>query len=331
MKIESLIRIIGGVLQNSPSVSFVEDFQIDSSKVTRGCAFFDVHSSFEDVRQALQNGAYTIISSQKYEILDTEIAWIQTHNLSLALTKLCRFFIQEKNITVLIFPRLYFELLRFIRFQSKAKTLQQDIQSAFIQILKAKEQTLFLALQSDFSVKIIPEVENFDIKDQNVKIFSKSLFYSSFIHNDKFIFELRMNAFFIPYFSTLLMYLEKQDLQYEIINYTEFEHFYPIFVDINLVKKDFGAGSKVLIFEKDEELFYQELQYLKDQKLQKSFLTCSFKKEYEDKDFEHISLQSPQDILNLCKRNFRYVLILADKEDFLSFFEEKKLRQLTLI
>jgi hypothetical protein len=331
MKIESLIRIIGGVLQNTPSVFFVEDFQIQSTKVTRGCAFFDIHSSFDDVKEALQNGAYTIISSQNYEILDTEIAWIKTHNLSLALTKLCRFFIQEKNITVLLFPPLYFELLHFIRFQSKVKILQQDIQSAFIQILKAKEQTLFLTVQSEFSAKIIPEIEKFDTKNQDIKLFSKSLFYSSFVYNDKFIFELRMNAFFVPYFSTLLTYLEKQNLQYEIVHYTEFEHFYPIFVDINLVKKDFGAGSQVLIFEKDEKLFYQELQYLKEKKLQNSFLTCSFKKEQEDEHFEHISLQNPQDILNLCQRNFRYVLILADKEDFVSFFEEKKLRQLTLI
>lgn len=331
MKIESLIRITGGVLQNTPSVLFVEDFQIESNKITRGCAFFDVNNSLEDVTLALENGAYAIFSTQKYEILDKEIAWIELASISSALTKLCRFLIQEKNITLVKLPTLHFELLNFIRLEVKTKILQQNIQSAFMQIIKASKKTLFISVENDFSNKIIPESDEFRQKVTPEKILAKSLFLSSFVYERKYINDLRVNSLFIPYFCALLEFLKLNNLSYEIVHFNEFEHFNAQFVDTNLSKKEFGASSKVLVFEKDEKLFFEELQYIKENKLEKSFLLCSFNKNFKYENFEHLYLQTPKDILQLRKRSFRYALILGEKEEFTSFFEEKKLQQLTLI
>lgn len=331
MKIESLIRITGGVLQNTPSVSFIQDFQSNITKVTRGCAFFDINCSLQEVQQALIDGAYAILSTQKYEILDKEVAWIELPSFTLALTKLCRFLVQEKNITVIKLPALHFELLAFIRFTCKIKILQQNSEIALMQIAKAQENALFITLESEFTGKLAPDAEDFNVTVNPKEIFSKSLFYTSFIFKNQFIPEMKLNAFFVPYFCSLLEYLDKYKLHYEIIHSAEFEHFIPQFVDANMAKKEFGTSSKVLIFEKDAALLVQELQYLQSIHLQDSFLLCRFNENFEAEAFDTFLLKEPQDILQLRTTNFRYVLILGEKEEFNFLFEERKLHQLTLI
>lgn len=331
MKIESLIRITGGVLQNTPSVSFIQDFQTNRTKVTRGCAFFDINCSLQEVQQALIDGAYAILSTQKYEILDKEVAWIELPSFTLALTKLCRFLVQEKNITIIKLPTLHFELLAFIRFTCKIKILQQNNEIALIQIAKAEENALFIALESEFTDKLTPDAKDLNLKLNPEELFSKSLFYSSFIFQNEFISEMKLNAFFIPYFCALLEYLGKYNLSYEILHVGEFEHFLPQFVDANMAKKEFGTSSKVLIFEKDATLFAKELDYLQSISLQDSFILCSFDKNFKNEAFSSFLLKEPKDMLQLRTRNFRYVLILGEKEEFNFLFEEKKLQQLTLI
>ena len=84
MRIEDVIRITDGLLQNFPSVEMCESIKIDPLKVKRGDLYLDIKCSTQNQKKALDNGAFAIISEKVSEVFDNEIAWIEVDSLRLA-------------------------------------------------------------------------------------------------------------------------------------------------------------------------------------------------------------------------------------------------------
>jgi len=308
-KIDSIVRISGGVLLNTPSIDSIEEIQISSSKVKRGDLFIDLENSIEDLHLAVSNGAYAVLTSSIPEIFDEEIAWIRTNDLEKSLVKLARFYAIDKNFRFIPLLNVHYALAKSLHVESGVKLLSNTTSDALVQILNSKNKTIFFVGENSFIENIDPSIKKLPIKINPDKLFENGLFYSSFIYKDMYIKETRLSSFFIPYLCALMDYCDELSIEYKIDNFLNLGHFEPQFVTSKLEKVDFGTTRKAVIFEENMQLYNEELKYL-----------------YERVERNLIET----DIKYLITKNFRYALINGKKEDFDNLFIDKKTVQLEL-
>lgn len=308
-KIDSIVRISGGVLLNSPSVDSIEDIKISSKNIKRGDLFIDVNSSNDEIEEAIQNGAYCVLTALIPKISDEEIAWISVESLEKSLIKLARFYASQKNFRFIPLLDVQYALAKFLHVDEKAKLLSNSTANALMQILKSEKETLFFVVENSFIQNVDPTIKKIRTKIEPEIVFENGLFHSSFIYKGKFVKEIRLSSFFLPYLCSLMERLDSLKINYKIENFNNLEHFYPQFVTSKLEISDFGSTRKVIIFESNFELYKEELVYL-----------------YERVDKKLIV----KEIDELKTKDFRYALIYGKKENFEELLKEKKTIQMEL-
>jgi len=93
MRIETLKSLIGAKLLNSPAVTSIEKIVFEAKKVHRGDLFFAY--DYDDIAQAVQNGAYAIVVDRVAEVTDKEIAWLRVDSLKDSSIKLLRYHVEQ--------------------------------------------------------------------------------------------------------------------------------------------------------------------------------------------------------------------------------------------
>ncbi len=314
-KIDSILRISGGVLLNTPSVDSVEDIKTSPFKVKRGDLFIDIKRSNEEIQLAVKNGAYCILTALIPNINDEEIAWISVEDLEMSLIKLARFFANEKNFRFIPLLDVQYALAKSLNINEKAKLLSNSPAEALLQLLKSEKETLFFVVRNSFIQIVDPTIKEFPSKIEPTQIFENGIFHASFVYKDRFIQDIRLSSFFVPYLCSLIEYLDNLNISFRIENFNNFEHFYPQFVTSKLESSDFGSTRKVIIYESNFELFNEELDYM-TQKVDKDLI---------------VSFTCKDDVIKkLPNMEFRYALIHGNKEDFEELVKEKKIVQMEL-
>ncbi len=308
-KIDSIVRISGGVLLNSPSVDCVKEVKISPAKVKRGDFFIDINSSNEEMQKAVENGAYCILTALLPKISDEEIAWISVGDLEKSLIKLARFFATQKSFRFVPLLDIHYGLAKSLHVEERVKLLCNSPSEALMQILKNDDETLFFVVENSFIKSVDPTVKDIVVKTEPTQIFESGIFHTSFVYKERFIKDIRLSSFFVPYLCALMDKLDDLEIKFRVESFNNFEHFYPQFVTSRFEKSDFGTTRKVIIFESDLELYEKELEYL-----------------YERVDKKLIV----RDVAELQSREFRYALICGKKEDFEELIKEKKTVQLEL-
>jgi len=330
MRIESLIRITGGVLLNIPSVDSINDIKISPNKIQRENLFIDVNTDEKERNEALNNGAYAILTSSIPHITDEEIAWISVENLNQAIIKLTRYYTTDKNFKFIPLSLVQYKLAKCIQIETKAKVLSIQPKDALIEILKAEHNQLFFVINSDFIAKIDPSLTPVKTKIEATKTLESGIFHSSFVFNDKFINNIKLSPFFIPYLCSLIDCFDSLKIEYKIENFNTFEHFQPQFINKKLEKKDFGSTNKALIFESAFELFKKELDFLEKRVNHNSLIVFM----PEEKAFtcrsNIIKYKNFCEIKNLKDINFRYALVYGEIKNFEESLEMQENKQLSL-
>jgi len=306
-KIDSIVRISGGVLLNTPSVNSIEDIKISSKNVKRGDLFIDVENSNEDIETAVINGAYAIITATIPKIIDEEIAWISVNDLEKSLVKLARFYAVEKKFRFIPLLSIQYALAKSLHVEGRVKLLSNSTSIALMQILRSENKTLFFVVENSFIQNVDPTVKQLKEKIEPEQIFENGLFHSSFIYKDKFIKDIRLSSFFVPYLCSLIECLDNLKIKYKIDNFNNFEHFYPQFITSKFEKSDFGSTRKVIIFENDFELYTKELNYI-----------------YKRIDNKLVATNI-EEIKNI---DFRYALINTQRVNFDEFFKKREVVQM---
>jgi len=330
MRIENLVRITGGVLLNAPSVDSINDILTTSSKVQRENLFIDVNHDESKIAQALENGAYAILTSTIPQIKDEEIAWICVEDINKAIIKIARFYAIQKKFTFITLLTVQYALAKCMQIDKKAKVLSSNPSDALLEILKSKDNETFFVVNSDFITKIDPSITLPKNRVDPDKIFQSGLFYSTFIFRDKYINNLKLSPFFVPFLCALMEYLDELHVEYSVDNFNHFEHFYPQFVNNNLEQKDFGSTDKVLIFETDFELFLKELNFLEERYNHQSLVVFTPQETSFTCKVETIVYKSFCDIQNLKDIDFKYAIIYGRLQDFEESLKMKVTNQMSL-
>jgi len=329
MRIENLLQITDGMLQNIPSVKEIESIKIDPLKVQRGDLFLDIENSFKNQIIALENGAYAIISENISQIMDNEIAWIEVDSLRLACVKLSRYEFNKKNGKILHVDDIQKEILQSIVKHKEFTNLTSNVYQSLVAIRQSCENNKFICSDERLTYSIdstcltLKECFNIDI------LKSYSPFFSSFSSSNIFYRNIKIPNIFIKNLCTVVEYLNKNKISYNLDNLVLKEHFSSCFVDFNLNKKEFGLSSKVIIFEKDMDLINIEANYLK--KFSNELLICIPKRYVKFINIKNISIFSNKDeLLKILKNNFKYALILGERVFFKDLFLKTSLKQMSL-
>ena len=203
MRLENLLALTQGTLQNQPFVTRFEGISFDAKKVKRGNLFIAFNNS--DIDEAILHGAYGIVFDKPTQILDNEIAWIKVGDVDDTLMRLLRFHLIEKELDVYETDLITIKLAQQIMTNSNFLVLGKSIKDDFMTLWEVPQSAKILyclnLIDRDTFVtsKTLPNA----YKDE-VTIVEQILIETSFIFNDIFYERQLLSPFFISYLERLL-------------------------------------------------------------------------------------------------------------------------------
>ena len=318
MRLENTLALTHGKLVSEPFVNSFTNIVFEANKVKRGDLFiaFDEDS----IAEAVFNGAYGVIFDKPTQISDSEIAWIKVQNIQDALSRLLRFKLIEKDITVYESNEIILKLALQVITEPKFIVLDGDIKSIahLLWNIEEKSTILFCPALHDSTlfaeVKPLPKTAILPIT-----IMEQTLFETSFIYDDTFYERQLISPFFMPFLEELLHLLKTLKINFRLKKFIPIDHFEAVFTNKNFEPKEFGTSDKVLIFEKDKNLIDMEIKFLKRQaNWAKIIYIVPCASEYED-DEDIYCYKNDKEVIRILKENvFHFALIVGVDKSILS-------------
>ena len=247
MKIETLANLVKGELLNSPFISEVTSFTMNISEVSRGSCFFVTNS--EDIKYAVKNGAYAIISKNYEKIIDNEIAWIKVNSIKSAILEIFKY--ESLKEKVYFCNEIEEELLEKMNLNKNVIILKNS--NDLLKALNINNKFLITSKKDYKSLIRLEELESIDINLEYISLFKSK--YNGVEINLPFVYK--------EFFAKVLNFFKRYNLKYTL----EFElnRFKPIFVDYEFNEVDYGSSEKVLISGlKNDEFLFDELNFIID-------------------------------------------------------------------
>lgn len=315
MRLENLLALTQGTLQNSPFVTRFEGISFDAKKVKRGNLFIAFNNS--DIDEAVLHGAYGIIFDKPTQIADNEIAWIKVGDVNDALMRLLRFHLIEKELDVYETDLITIKLAQQIMTESDFLVLGQSIKDDFMTLWDVADNAKLLycpkLIDRDTFVtsKTLPNA----YKDE-ITIVEQTLFETSFIFDNIFYERQLLSPFFISYLERLLNFYKMNAINYRIRTFTPIDNFEAIFTNKDLSVKEFGASDRVLIFEPDFELIHSQISFLERQANWANIIYILPKaKALPFENIEGIfTYESQQDIINILRSTSFHFALIAEQD-----------------
>lgn len=262
MTFENFSRLTLATALNTPSISSFNRVQIDPKKVSRGDLF--ISNSKEDIELALHLEAYAIVSEKDLEIIDKEIAWFKTTSIDDVLIRLLRFTLLEKDFRFILVDGVELELIQKVADKKQLYFLNNYEKQNYEKIINADAKAVFFSKNKEFLKQIFPEYESIlKEKTSSFQIVKSGLFLSTFIYKDEMHKDMKISPLFLDHLASVVTFLEKNTLSFDIkrCNFSSF--FHPVFVNKNLEIKSFGKSQSLIICESDKNLIEKEILYLK--------------------------------------------------------------------
>ena len=259
MNISSIIDIIDGQLQNSPSISFIYNIKTDPKKVIEGDLFLVKNK--DDIEIAMQNGAFAIVYDFEIEVLDKEIAWIRVSSVYQALVKLFRFKFSTLNLEVYYCDKVTYDLINIYKSSKKEiHLISSNLLRSTKIIENLSEEEIFFCADEELIKKIYPNYKVFSTKEYKIdNLIEHSLFETSFSYEERYFNKLKIPSLYINQFLNVYNFLNMDIDFHKLMKLT---HFKPIFVDKYLNIIDFGKSNKFIVCQKNLELLVNEIKYL---------------------------------------------------------------------
>lgn len=307
MKISSIIDIIGGKLQNSPSISFVYNIKTNADKVNEGDIY--IAKNEKDINIAIQNGAFAIIYEKDTIILDLEIAWIKVSSCFDALIKLFRFTLSSLDLKAYYCNKFTYELLYSCKSLNKnMKFLSNNLENSIKIIENIKKSDILVSSNKDLLDMVYPKNYNFSNKTYELaNLVTHSLFESSFSYKELYFPRLKIASLYVNNFLDVFNFFENS---LDILKLKKIDTLRPLFVDkfVNVI--DYGKSDKFLLAQKDKESFLDEYSFIKSNYKYAKTIYISDKKidNFQEEQYIISSLNDLKSILKNEKFNCAYIL-----------------------
>ncbi len=325
MRIESLARLIDAELLNTPSITYIDQLKIEPKQVKRADAFICIDE--KDIKNAIQNGAYAIISEKKLQITDNEIAWMVVDDIKKALIRYLRYKTIQNRANFFLSDSITFEILNCISPKQRVILLDDDIFKSFLQIVNADEDMIFVSKDKKLLGGIFPAYLSIEeSKKEYVRVIKNSLFTIDFIYKDEFYKDIHLPLLFTLYLNKAIKFLEKYYIEIAFEKLWIKRHFSPIFIDNYSNIKEFGQTSKVIIEEIDETYIQNEVNFLNTYaKYAKKVVILPKNFEINLKNIKVFRYSESKEFVELFKEDYNFFLILnKEKKDIFTILKETK-------
>ena len=331
MKISSIVDIVDGELLNSPSISFINNISSDANKVKTSDMF--IAKNIEDLKIALQNGAYAVIFEKDFEVIDNEIAFIKVKNLELALLKIVRYKLSTLKIKSYFCTDETFDMLKLYQ-NNHTKPIfliSKNIEKAFKFIDDIKDGDILISKNKKLLESIYPDIKEFEKKlDENSikNLIKHSLFELSFSYKDIYFSKLRLSKIYLNSFLNIYDFFKGN---IDISKLKLYSNFKAIFIDKDFQPIESGKSDSFIICQTNKNLIPIEIAYLKNEfKYAKTIFVSNYKISFLDEK-EQIIINNIEDLKNILKNlkfNCIYLIGFTNQESFEFLQNSQKLQTL---
>lgn len=331
MKISSIVDIVDGELLNSPSISFINNISSDAKKVKTSDMF--IAKNIEDLKIALQNGAYAVIFEKDFEVIDNEIAFIKVKNLELALLKIVRYKLSTLKIKSYFCTDETFDMLKLYQ-NNHTKPIfliSKNIEKAFKFIDDIKDGDILISKNKKLLESIYPDSKEFEKKlDENSikNLIKHSLFELSFSYKDIYFSKLRLSKIYLNSFLNIYDFFKGN---IDISKLKLYSNFKAIFIDKDFQPIESGKSDSFIICQTNKNLIPIEIAYLKNEfKYAKTIFVSKYKISFLDEK-EQIIINNIEDLKNILKNlkfNCVYLIGFTNQESFEFLQNSQKLQAL---
>ncbi len=331
MKISSIVDIVDGELLNSPSISFINNISSDANKVKTSDMF--IAKNIEDLKIALQNGAYAVIFEKDFEVIDNEIAFIKVKNLELALLKIARYKLSTLKIKSYFCTDETFDMLKLYQ-NNHTKPIfliSKNIEKAFKFIDDIKDGDILISKNKKLLESIYPDSKEFEKKlDENSikNLIKHSLFELSFSYKDIYFSKLRLSKIYLNSFLNIYDFFKGN---IDISKLKLYSNFKAIFIDKDFQPIESGKSDSFIICQTNKNLIPIEIAYLKNEfKYAKTIFISKYKISFLDEK-EQIIINNIEDLKNILKNlkfNCVYLIGFTNQESFEFLQNSQKLQTL---
>ena len=307
MQITSITDIVGGELQNSPSISFIYNIKTNAKRVIAGDLFLAYNE--EDLQTAIINGAFGIIYDFETSIIDKEIAWIKVNSVKSALEKLYRFKLANIDLQVYYCDNVTFNMLEVFKSSNKnIKLISSVLEDSTKIIENISDEDILFCSNAELLNRIYPNYCNFGVDNYELKnVMAHSLFETSFSYNDYYFSKLKISSLYIKNFLDVYNFLD-QDI--DLTRLKKFDNFKPIFVDKFLNIIEFGRSDKFILTQKEINTANCEIDYInKRYKYAKTlYLTKKYIKDLNEEQYLLENIENLKEFLKTKKFNCVYII-----------------------
>ena len=331
MQISSILDIVDGELLNSPSISFINNISSDANKVKTSDMF--IAKNIEDLKIALQNGAYAVIFEKDFEVIDNEIAFIKVKNLELALLKIVRYKLSTLKIKSYFCTDETFDMLKLYQ-NNHTKPIfliSKNIEKAFKFIDDIKDGDILISKNKKLLESIYPDIKEFEKKlDENSikNLIKHSLFELSFSYKDIYFSKLRLSKIYLNSFLNIYDFFKGN---IDISKLKLYSNFKAIFIDKDFQPIESGKSDSFIICQTNKNLIPIEITYLKNEfKYAKTIFVSKYKISFLDEK-EQIIIKNIEDLKNILKNlkfNCVYLIGFTNQESFEFLQNSQKLQAL---
>lgn len=331
MKISSIVDIVDGKLLNSPSISFINNISSDANKVKTSDMF--IAKNIEDLKIALQNGAYAVIFEKDFEVIDNEIAFIKVKNLELALLKIVRYKLSTLKIKSYSCTDETFDMLKLYQ-NNHTKPIfliSKNIEKAFKFIDDIKDGDILISKNKKLLESIYPDIKEFEKKlDENSikNLIKHSLFELSFSYKDIYFSKLRLSKIYLNSFLNIYDFFKGN---IDISKLKLYSNFKAIFIDKDFQPIESGKSDSFIICQTNKNLIPIEITYLKNEfRYAKTIFVSKYKISFLDEK-EQIIINNIEDLKNILKNlkfNCVYLIGFTNQESFEFLQNSQKLQAL---
>ena len=331
MKISSIVDIVDGELLNSPSISFINNISSDANKVKTSDMF--IAKNIEDLKIALQNGAYAVIFEKDFEVIDNEIAFIKVKNLELALLKIVRYKLSTLKIKSYFCTDETFDMLKLYQ-NNHTKPIfliSKNIEKAFKFIDYIKDGDILISKNKKLLESIYPDSKEFEKKlDENSikNLIKHSLFELSFSYKDIYFSKLRLSKIYLNSFLNIYDFFKGN---IDISKLKLYSNFKAIFIDKDFQPIESGKSDSFIICQTNKNLIPIEITYLKNEfRYAKTIFVSKYKISFLDEK-EQIIINNIEDLKNILKNlkfNCVYLIGFTNQESFEFLQNSQKLQAL---
>ncbi|KGI56959.1 hypothetical protein [Campylobacter sp. MIT 97-5078] len=304
MNISNLNELLQTQMLNEGSTSSVGGFAISLNELKHGFAFFS--NDEEAINEAVQKGAFVIISEKKLLPKDKEVFYLYCKDLSQAILKLIRFMCEEKELEFVFCEALALDFCEAFYLEY----LSGEIFLDFSKLINAKKKTLFFCDKELYLLRICTHFNKLEACEFALLEHS-SLFSTSLICRQMYFKNLALPFVYVPFFASFVNFILERKLTLRIKE-KKLDFLQVYFINKNNEMCEFGSSSRAFLLAKNElhfDFLARNLSKIKGFKTAaKNTLFC---------DFSYSSLEDLK-----AYKDFRYCLIFENQEEFISFFSQ---------